>query len=99
MSPTHRSSLPSRKGSYYSFLLEDEPTPGHRAAGRIVKLCNYIIKGLGSLCYLLCVWSTGYSVVLFIVRVRYWVLRCVIYYACGVPGTPLCYVLCVWSTG
>jgi len=61
---------------------------------RCVMYCACGVPG-NPLCYLLCVWSTGYSVVLFIVGVEYRVLRCVIYYACGVPGNPLCYLLCM----
>ena len=40
VSPNHRPPVPPRKYSWYSFLLEAEPTQGHSAAGRILSVKN-----------------------------------------------------------
>ena len=40
VSPTHRPSVPPRKYSWYSFLLQAESTRGHSAAGRIMSMKN-----------------------------------------------------------
>ena len=44
VSPTHRPPLPTRKYSWYSFLLEDKATPGHGAAGRIMSMKNPVTQ-------------------------------------------------------
>jgi hypothetical protein len=40
VSHTHRPSLPSRRDSWYSFLLDAVSIPGHRVAGRIMSMKN-----------------------------------------------------------